>query len=54
MSSPHHRPLRPGHGGSPLQTVPRGQEVISAQVNPASSRATAVTASGGVLPWLTR
>jgi len=31
-----------------------GQEVISAQVNPASSRAAAVTASGGVLPWVTR
>jgi len=41
-----------GHPGTPPATG--GQEVISAQVNPASSRATAVTASGGVLPWLTR
>lgn len=42
------------HATSWTGSRPRGQEVISAQVNPASSRATAVTASGGVLPWLAR
>jgi hypothetical protein len=49
------RPRRASrHATSWMGSLPRRQEVISAQVNPASSRATAVTASGGVLPWLAR